>query len=98
MTVVLDTNLTGDLIREGYVREIVSKVQTMRKDSGFDVTDRIHIAVECGETLKNAIDEGKEDILRATLAVDVADAAAEGVEWKDWNINGEEAKLAVWKA
>ena len=98
VTVVLDTNLTGDLIREGYVREIVSKVQTMRKDSGFDVTDRIHIAVECGETLKNAIDEGKEDILRATLAVDVADAAAEGVEWKDWNINGEEAKLAVWKA
>ncbi|MDD7447512.1 MAG: isoleucine--tRNA ligase [Clostridiales bacterium] len=98
VTVVLDTNLTGDLIREGYVREIVSKVQTMRKDSGFDVTDRIHIAVECGETLKNAIDEGKEDILRATLAIDVADAAAEGVEWKDWNINGEEAKLAVWKA
>ena len=81
VTVVLDTNLTGDLIREGYVREIISKVQTMRKDSGFDVTDRIHIAVECGETLKNAIDEGKEDILRATL-----------------NINGEEAKLAVWKA
>ena len=98
VTVVLDTNLTGDLIREGYVREIVSKVQTMRKDSGFDVTDRIHIAVECGETLKNAIDKGKEDILRATLAIDVADAAAEGVEWKDWNINGEEAKLAVWKA
>ena len=98
VTVVLDTNLTGDLIREGYAREIISKVQTMRKDSGFDVTDRVHIAIECGETLKNAVDEAKEDILRATLGVDIADIAAEGVEWKDWNINGEDAKIAVWRA
>ena len=98
VTVVLDTNRTGDLIREGYAREIISKVQTMRKDSGFDVTDRVHIAIECGETLKNAVDEAKEDILRATLGVDIADIAAEGVEWKDWNINGEDAKIAVWRA
>ena len=98
VTVVLDTNLTGDLIREGYAREIISKVQTMRKDSGFDVTDRVHIAIECGETLKNAVEEAKEDILRATLGVDIADIAAEGVEWKDWNINGEDAKIAVWRA
>ena len=64
VTVVLDTNLTPELIAEGYVREVVSKVQTMRKDSGFDVTDRVHIAIECGETLKNAV---MNDLVTLTL-------------------------------
>ena len=58
----------------------------------------LEVQIECGETLKNAVDEAKEDILRATLGVDIADIAAEGVEWKDWNINGEDAKIAVWRA
>ncbi|HIT69706.1 MAG TPA: isoleucine--tRNA ligase [Candidatus Aphodomonas merdavium] len=98
VTVVLDTNLTPELVREGYAREIVSKVQTMRKDAGFDVTDRIGIAIACGETLQEAVDAAREDILRATLGVSLAAQPADGAEWKEWNINGETAKIAVWKA
>ena len=98
VTVVLNTNLTGALITEGYGREIVSKVQTMRKEAGFDVTDRIHIGLACGETLQRAADAMREDILSATLGLSLRmGEAPEGAEWKEWNINGEEAKIAIWK-
>ena len=58
VTVVLDTNLTPELIAEGYVREVVSKVQTMRKESDFDVTDRVDVRYECGDVLASAIESG----------------------------------------
>ena len=98
VTVVLDTNLTPALIAEGYAREMVSKVQTQRRDQGFDVTDRIHIAVRCGEKLAVIVGNAKEEILSATLGVSLLANAPEGVEWKAWNINGEDAEIAVWRA
>ena len=98
VTVVLDTNLTEALIAEGYAREIVSKVQTMRKDAGFEVTDRISIGLRAGDALRAAVEGAREDILAATLATTLSGEAPEGVAWKAWNINGEAAEIAVWPA
>ncbi|MCL1963952.1 MAG: isoleucine--tRNA ligase [Firmicutes bacterium] len=98
MTVVLDTNLTPELIAEGYSREVVSKVQAQRRDAGFDVTDRIHIAMRCGAKLAAIAQEAKADILKATLGVSLVADAPRGVAWKAWSINGEDAEIAVWKA
>ncbi len=95
--VVLDTNLTPALILEGFAREVISKVQTMRKDAGFEVTDRIGVAIRCGDTLEGAIASAKDEILRATLAASIGDDAQATAEWKPWNINGEDAEIAVWK-
>lgn len=64
----------------------------MRKDAGFDVTDRIGIAIACGETLQEAVDAAREDILRATLGVSLAAQPADGAEWKEWNINGRDGE------
>lgn len=98
VTVVLDTNLDAALIAEGYAREIISKVQTMRKDTGFDVTDRVHIAVRCGEKLQAVIDGAKEEVLGATLGVTLEKEAPEGAAWKAWSVNGEAAEIALWRA
>ncbi len=97
VTVVLDTNLTDALIAEGYAREVVSKVQTMRKEAEFDVTDRVGIAVRCGDMLWSIVEAAKADVLAATLGVALAKDAPEGVPWKQWNINGEDAEIAVWR-
>ena len=69
VTVVLDTNLTQDLIDEGYAREIISKVQTMRKEAGYDVTDRIQVRCQCGDKLAAALDMGRDMIMRGVLAL-----------------------------
>ena len=95
VTVVLDTNLTEALINEGYAREVISKVQNMRKDAGFDVTDRIEIVYTCGDKLAAAIEAGKDMIMKGTLALSVTRASAEGYVSADWNINGEAATLGV---
>ena len=63
MTVVIDTNLTPALIEKGYVREVISKLQTMRKDLGFEVTDRISVRVACGEKLAGAL-KAYEDMIK----------------------------------
>ncbi|MBQ8537082.1 MAG: isoleucine--tRNA ligase, partial [Clostridia bacterium] len=99
VTVVLDTNLTPELIQEGYVREMISKVQTMRKDADFDVTDRIHICYQAGETLQKAIEAGKDMILSAVLGLSLENVAAdETFVSQEWDLNGQKATIAVKKA
>ncbi len=96
VTVVLDANLTDELIDEGFLREVVSKVQTMRKEAGFDVTDRIALTYLTGERLSAVLENGKAELMRAVLATSVESAAAdEGAFVRELNINGEAATIGV---
>ena len=96
MTVVLDANLTPELIEEGYVRELISKIQTMRKDADFDVTDRIAVTIEADDKLSAIAEKGTEDIKRGVLALSVTPGAPEeGAVSQEWNINGEKAVIGV---
>ena len=70
-TVVLDTNLTPELIEEGFVREIVSKVQTMRKEAGFEVMDKIHIYAKDNDKILELMKNHKEEIMSEVLAEDM---------------------------
>ena len=98
VTVVLDTNLTQDLIDEGYAREIVSKVQTMRKEAGYDVTDRIQVRCQCGDKLAAALEMGRDMIMRGVLALSLTrEAPAQDWITKEWDINGEKATIAIRK-
>ena len=98
VTVVLDTNLTQALIDEGYAREIVSKVQTMRKEAGYDVTDRIQVRCQCGDKLAAALEMGRDMIMRGVLALSLTrEAPAQGWIAKEWDINGEKATIAIRK-
>ena len=95
-TVVLDTNLTPELIDEGFLREVISKVQTMRKDADFEVTDRIALSYQTSERLSAVIEKGKEDLMRAVLALSVENRpAADGEIVREQNINGEKATLGI---
>ncbi|MCL2171130.1 MAG: isoleucine--tRNA ligase [Defluviitaleaceae bacterium] len=94
ITAVLDTTLTDQLIEEGFVREIISKLQTMRKEAGFEITDRIRITYESGKTIDKIIRENADFIASEVLA----DSITKGVlvsYFKDWNINGEDVGLSV---
>ena len=96
MTVVLDANLTPELIEKGYVRELISKIQTMRKDADFDVTDRIAVTIEADAKLSAIAEKGAEDIKRGVLALSVTlGAPEEGAVSQEWNINGEKAVIGV---
>ena len=96
ITVALDTALTPELIEEGFVREIVSKVQTMRKEAGFEVMDRIRLTHEGSEVLEKVFADRKEEIASEVLAREVSAAAPAGYV-KEWNINGEKVTLGVEK-
>ena len=99
VTVVLDTNLSDELIREGYAREVISKVQTMRKDAGFEVTDRISLYYEGDDELAGALDAYNDMIGRTTLATAIARGTApEGFVSQQWDINGKKAELGIAKA
>lgn len=99
VTVVLDTNLNEELIREGYAREVISKVQTMRKDAGFEVTDRISLYYEGDDELAAALEAYGEMIGRTTLATSMARGTApEGSVSQQWDINGKKAELGIAKA
>ncbi len=94
-TVVLDKKLTPELIEEGNVRELVSKIQTMRKDSGFEVMDRIRVGISGNENVLNLALRNKEEILDETLCDLISnDVYANS---KEWNINGENVMLSVEK-
>ena len=97
-TVVLDANITEALKREGYLREVISKVQTMRKEAGFEVTDRITVYVS-GSKLIEEIVSGDEAALKdGVLATSVVlTAAPEDAYSKEWDLNGEKAVLGVQK-
>ena len=98
VTVVLDTNLTEDLIREGYAREVVSKLQTMRKEAGFEVTDRIHVTYTGDDELAAAVEAFRDMITRTTLALSLERGEAqEGAVSREWDINGKKAVLGVKK-
>ena len=94
MTVVLDTNLTPELVEEGFVYEIISKIQTMRKESGFEVTDHICVSINGNDKLSEIAQKNKEAISGKVLADELTSGMEYGVS-KEWNINGENAVIAV---
>ena len=96
VTVVIDTKLTPELIEEGFVREIVSKVQTMRKEAGFEVMDRIVVYSRDNEKIAQVLSSNKEEISHEVLADDIVTGEADGYV-KEWNINGETVTLGVKK-
>ena len=96
LSVVLDTNLTPELIEEGFVREIVSKVQTMRKEAGFEVTDHIVLSHHGNSLIEGIFARHGADIAADTLADSIKLGSAGYV--KDWEINGENVTLGVEKA
>ena len=96
VTVVLDTNLSDELIEEGFVREIVSKIQTMRKEAGFEVMDKIIVNVDKNDKIKTIIEDNLDEIKSEGLADNVEFDRINGYE-KEWNINGEKVTFSVEK-
>ena len=96
ITVVLNTQLTPELIEEGFIREIISKVQTMRKEADFEVTDKIFIYCQGNDRIGELLITHKETIQSEVLALDVKTGETKGYV-KEWNINGEEVTLGVEK-
>ena len=96
LTVVLDTNLTPELLKEGMIREIVSKVQTMRKEAGFEVMDHITLSQEGNAVIASLLTENQNEIGREVLADEIVTGQAQGYV-KEWNINGETTILGVEK-
>lgn len=96
ITVVLDTNLTDELIEEGFVREIISKIQTMRKEAGFEITDRICVYAKDNQKIQEVMAAHWAEIQSEVLALDVKYNEAEGYV-KEWNINSEKVTMGVVK-
>jgi isoleucyl-tRNA synthetase len=96
VTVVLDTNLTPELIEEGFVLEVISKIQTMRKDINFEVMDRIKVGITGNEKLADIVTKNKDAIATKVLAevISTTDTFANA---KNWNVNGEEVTISVEK-
>ena len=95
-SVVLDTNLTPELIQEGFVREIISKVQTMRKEAGFEVMDKIIVYAKDNDKIMDIMKANQDEIKREVLAENIVLGEAEGYT-KEWNINKEAVTLGVSK-
>ena len=96
VTVVLDTRLSDELIEEGFVREIISKIQTMRKDSGFEVMDNIKVFVDGNDKISAIMDRNAEEIKGDVLATAI-NSGAKCENSKEWNINGEKVFIGVEK-
>ena len=96
VTVVLKIKLTPELIEEGFVREIISKIQTMRKDAGFEVMDHIRFSCEGNDRLADIVKNNEEEIKSETLTDEITTGSTTGFI-KEWNINGENVKLGVEK-
>ena len=96
VTVALDTNLTPELIEEGFVREIISKVQTMRKEAGFEVMDRIVVYAAENEKILGLLKKHADELKKEVLADDIVLGSVDGYT-KEWNINGENVTLGVKK-
>jgi len=92
--VILDTELTPDLLQEGLAREMVSKIQTMRKEADFEITDRIRVAFSGPDALVNAIESFKDYIKEETLSdtIDFDESLDKGTEW---NLNGHKTLIRV---
>ncbi|MDF2540893.1 MAG: ileS [Herbinix sp.] len=96
VTVVLDTNLTEVLIEEGFVREIISKIQTMRKDADFEVMDHIRVTTTGNDKIKAIMERNKEEIMSEVMADELLVDQVQGFT-KEWNLNGENVTLGVEK-
>ena len=96
ITVVLDTNLTPELIEEGFVRELISKVQTMRKEAGFEVMDRIRLYAADNEKILTVLKDHMDEIKDEVLADEIVLGSVAGYE-KEWSINGESVRMGVEK-
>jgi isoleucyl-tRNA synthetase len=94
VSVVLDTNLTEELIEEGFVREIISKIQTMRKEAGFEVMDRIRVSAKDNDTILNLMKANQDEIKGEVLAEEIVLGETDGYV-KEWNINKEKVTLGV---
>ncbi|MBR6150651.1 MAG: isoleucine--tRNA ligase [Lachnospiraceae bacterium] len=97
MTVVLDANLTQELIEEGFSNELISKIQNMRKDSGFEVMDRIRVSILGNETLAKVAEKNKEAICGKVLADELSYDKTFAVS-REWDVNGEKVTICVEKA
>jgi isoleucyl-tRNA synthetase len=96
LSVALDTTLTDELVEEGYVNEIISKIQTMRKDSGFDVTDHIKVAVSENSKIANYVKANESNISKVVLGDEfIYNSTLE--HSKEWDINGEKVTISVQK-
>ena len=98
VTVVLDTNITEELFSEGIERELVSKIQTMRKEAGFEVTDRIEIEINANGNAKAVVSASTERIKGGVLAVSLTITDAPSGFTKEWDIAGEKVVIGVKKA
>ena len=96
ITVVLETTLTPELVEEGFVREIISKVQQMRKEAGFEVMDKIAVYLEGNDKLEEIVRKNEELIKSEVLADEVGYDSVKGFT-KEWNINGESVTMGVEK-
>ena len=96
MTVVLDIRLTPELIEEGFVREVISKVQTMRKEAGFEVMDKIVLYENGNQRIEEVLKNNRDSIMKDVLAEDIITGSAEGYV-KEWSINDEKVTLGVKK-
>ena len=94
ITVVLDTNLTPELIEEGFVRELVSKIQTMRKEAGFEVMDKIRVYAKDNDKIVDIMKNHGDEIKSEVLAEDIVTGETKGYE-KEWNINSDKVTMAV---
>lgn len=95
-TVVLDTNLTPELVEEGFVREIISKIQTMRKEAGFEVMDHIRVYFAQNDKIKTLVDSNNAEIKDEVLTNEICFDTIKGYN-KEWNINGETVVIGVEK-
>lgn len=96
LTVVLDTNLTEELLEEGFVYEIISKIQTMRKDSGFEVMDHILVSVMENDKIESIIMKNRDAIAAKVLADSITTAETVEIQ-KEWNVNGELVQIGIQK-
>ncbi len=96
VTVVLDTNLTEELVEEGFVYEVISKIQTMRKDTGFEVMDHIKVSICNNDKIASVVEKNKGAIASKVLADDIV-TGEKLKEEKEWNVNGETVVIGVQK-
>ncbi len=96
ITVVLDTNLTEELIEEGFVREVISKVQTMRKDADFEVMDKIVVSVSGNDKISEICKKNEDEIKRVVMADEIKYGVVDEIS-KEWTLNGENVTLSVRK-
>ena len=96
MTVVLDTNLTEELVEEGFVYEVISKIQTMRKDAGFEVMDHIRVSICHNEKIAGIVQKNR-DIIATKVLADAIETDGPAEISKEWNVNGESVTIGVQK-